>query len=84
MRWKGREVEGRKEKASRKQNEGGVLEKRKRIKREEKTSEGGKEETGKRGEERREASFGRESDDTAHPSRWQVAAVAPSQRTQTS
>lgn len=38
----------------------------------------------KKGEERRgEASFGRGSDDTAHPSLWQVPAVAPSQRTQT-
>lgn len=39
---------------------------------------------GYRGEERRgEPSFGRRSDDTAHPSRWQVPAVAPLQRTQT-
>lgn len=28
------------------------------------------------------ASFGRRSDDTAHPSQWQVPAVAPLQRTQ--
>lgn len=35
------------------------------------------------GEERRgEPSFGRRSDDTAHPSWWQVPAVAPLQRTQ--
>lgn len=27
-------------------------------------------------------SFGRRSDDTAHPSQWQVPAVAPLQRTQ--
>lgn len=32
---------------------------------------------------RGETSFGRRSDDTAHPSHWQVPAVAPPWRTQT-